>query len=113
MKIRNAILALGLAIALSFNFTTTLSAASSIIPTIEEGVTNIIEKPMLDRGSLVIQPGSIGVVEVSLISPNGQVLWNAKTDDAIISIPVSGYPSGDYTLIASDNSNTELHRVQL
>ena len=62
MKIRNAILALGLAIALSFNFTTTLSAASSIIPTIEEGITSVVDRLVLDRGSLVIQPGSIGVI---------------------------------------------------
>lgn len=100
MKIRNAILALGLAIALSFSFSTTLSATTSTIPAVEDGVTGVINDLIMKNGTLVLTVNTKSTVSLSLISPSGESVWSVTTDDKTLSIPVSTYRSGTYTLTA-------------
>lgn len=112
MKIRNAILALGLAIVMSFGFTTNANANNDVI-TIEEGITGVIEQILQDNGNLIIQLSSSDMIQLSLVSATGQTLWSTKTNDEIITIPVSRYAAGSYTLVAVSKGNSQFLPVQL
>jgi hypothetical protein len=113
MKIRNAILALGLAIALSFNFSTTLSATTSDIPAVEYGVAGVITEPVMDNGNLVVRLTSTSMVQLSLVSANGNVVWSIKTNNEVISLPISRYAAGSYTLVASEKGKSQFFPIQL
>jgi hypothetical protein len=113
MKIRNAILALGLAIALSFNFSTTLSATTSDIPAVEYAVTGIIDVMLIDNEGLMVTLQTSHTVQLSLVSPNGRTVWSTKTNNETIIIPTSRYASGTYTLIATNKNETQFFPVQL
>ena len=115
MKIKNTILALGLAIALSFNFSTTLSATTADIPTIEDGVTGVIDEPIMDNNSnnLIVQLKTTNKIQLDLVSANGQIVWSTKTNNEIVSIPLSGYSTGTYTLIARDMDQTQFFPIYI
>lgn len=113
MKIRNAILALGLAIALSFNFSTTLSANTSDIPVFEDAVTGIIDVMVIENEGLMVTLENSHAVQLSLVSPNGKTVWSIKTNNETVVIPTSRYASGTYTLIAKDRNGTQFFPVQL
>lgn len=112
MKIRNAVLALGLAIVMSFGFTTNLNANTEVV-TVEDGVTGVIEDILIDNGALVIQLLTSEMIQLSLVSSTGQTVWSIKTNDEIVTLPISRYASGSYTLVAVTKSNSQFIPVQL
>ena len=113
MKIRNAILALGLAIVMSFGFTTNLNANTADVPAIEDGINTIIDKLIIESSTLIIRIESSSMTQLSLVAPNGQTVWHLKTTDEIVTVPTLGYASGTYILVAKNKRETQFLSVQV
>lgn len=113
MKIRNAVLALGLAIVMSFGFTTNLSATTADVPAIEYGVTGVIILPSMENGLLVISMATTSMVELALITPNGQRAWSTKTNNETTTVNVNRYAPGTYTLVATANGKSQFYTIQI
>lgn len=115
MKIRNAIIALGLAMVLSFGFAAPVSAHTVTNTGLqsEDGMLGVIDDLLLDNNMLVLQLNTENVLNLSLVSPSGATVWATKTNASSVTIPVQQFAGGTYTLIVIDNGKAFYYTVQL
>jgi hypothetical protein len=110
MKLRNAIVALGLVIALTIGMNTTVNA-HVFQPLQVEQVNGVIEELRMERNSVSMQVTCESGSQLSVYSMSGQLLHQSPVSSGNVEISTTSWGLGSFVIVLTESNEQTLKIV--
>ena len=111
-NIKNTVLGLGLAIALTFGFNTSVNAAGFGVEQVEQGNT-IIEDMVMRGSTLTMSIECLSNSTLTVYSTTGVVLYSVQVNTGIVTIPVQGWEPGSYYIALVEGKTSTFASISI
>lgn len=110
MKLRNAIVALGLVIALTIGMNTTVNA-NVLEPIKVEQANGVIEEMTMERNSVSMKVTCEAGSQLSVYSMNGQLLHQSSVSSGDVTLSTDNWGVGSFVIVLTESNEQTLKVV--